>query len=257
VTNILENIVAAKRIEVEKKKSGNHSPHPGTYFERKTISLAASILDDNKTGIITEFKRRSPSKGIINASASVQEVTSAYTKFGASGLSILTDQQFFGGSKEDLEAARTNPLPILQKDFIIDGYQLVEARAIGADAILLIAACLETGEMQALERVAQRLGMAVLVEVHDAAELEAALALGTPLIGINNRNLNTFETQLETTLELLPRIPGGRLLVTESGILSPADVRRMREAGVRAFLVGEAFMRSPDPGAALIRLFTT
>jgi len=144
---------------------------------------------------------------------------------------------------------------MLRKDFVIDAYQVFESRAAGADCILLIAACLKKDEMLELERVAQRLGLAVLVEVHDADELETALALRTPLIGINNRNLKTFDTRLETTLELLPRIPDARLVVTESGILSPADVTRMREAGVNAFLVGEAFMRSPDPGAALVRLF--
>jgi indole-3-glycerol phosphate synthase len=144
---------------------------------------------------------------------------------------------------------------MLRKDFVIDAYQVFESRAAGADCILLIAACLKKDAMLELERVAQRLGLAVLVEVHDADELETALALRTPLIGINNRNLKTFDTRLETTLELLPRIPDARLVVTESGILSPADVTRMREAGVNAFLVGEAFMRSPDPGAALVRLF--
>jgi indole-3-glycerol phosphate synthase len=207
--------------------------------------------------VIAEIKKASPSRGVLRAQFDPAAIARSYEAGGAACLSVLTDAQFFQGALADLEAARRAcALPVLRKDFLVDPYQVFESRAAGADCILLIAACLGQGEMQELERVAQRLGLAVLVEVHDAAELETALALDTPLIGINNRNLNTFETQLETTLELLPRIPGERLVVTESGILSSADVRRMRDAGVRAFLVGEAFMRSPDPGAALVRLFS-
>ncbi len=169
----------------------------------------------------------------------------------------MTDRQFFQGESAHLVEARAAcSLPVLRKDFVIEPYQVYESRALGADCILLIAACLEKDEMVELERAAQRLAMAVLVEVHDAAELETALALETPLIGINNRDLKTFDTRLETTLDLLPRVSGARRVVTESGILSPADVARMRAAGVETFLVGEAFMRSPDPGTALKRLFT-
>jgi indole-3-glycerol phosphate synthase len=169
---------------------------------------------------------------------------------------VLTDREFFHGAAEHLVAARAAcALPALRKDFVIDPYQVHESRALGADCILLIAACLAQEEMAELESIAQRLGMAVLVEVHDAAELERALKLRTPLLGINNRNLRTFETTLETTLELLPQIPAGRLVVTESGILSSSHVARMRAAGVEAFLVGEAFMRAPDPGRALRALF--
>jgi indole-3-glycerol phosphate synthase len=169
---------------------------------------------------------------------------------------VLTDREFFKGALADLEAARSAcALPVLRKDFIFDAYQVFEARAHGADCILLIAACLSLPAMQELERIATDLGMAVLVEVHDAAELDSALQLATPLIGINNRDLRTFETRLETTLALLPRIPQGRIVVTESGILSAAHVARMREKGVNAFLVGEAFMRAPDPGGALRALF--
>jgi indole-3-glycerol phosphate synthase len=170
---------------------------------------------------------------------------------------VLTDTEFFQGAAQHLVAARAAcALPALRKDFLIDPYQAFEARALGADCVLLIAACLEDAQMRELEGLAQALGMAVLVEVHDAAELERALELKTPLIGINNRNLRTFETRLETTLELLSRIPRDRMVITESGILSAADVTRMREQGVHAFLVGEAFMRAPDPGAALRTLFS-
>jgi indole-3-glycerol phosphate synthase len=169
---------------------------------------------------------------------------------------VLTDVQYFQGAPEYLQQARAaSGLPVLRKDFIIDDYQVVEARSWGADAILLIVAALDRSRLLALEAAARDLGMAVLVEVHDAAELEMALELKTPLIGINNRNLRTFETRLETTLDLLPRIGSERIVVTESGILSPADVARMRAAGVSAFLVGEAFMRAPDPGLELARLF--
>jgi indole-3-glycerol phosphate synthase len=171
-------------------------------------------------------------------------------------MSVLTDKEFFQGAPEHLAAARAAcTLPVLRKDFLIDPYQVYESRALGADCVLLIAACLKDREMRELEKLAQGVGMAVLVEVHDAAELERALALETPLLGINNRNLRSFETRLETTLELLPRIPADRLVITESGILSRADVARMRSHGVQAFLVGEAFMRANDPGAALADLF--
>jgi indole-3-glycerol phosphate synthase len=184
-------------------------------------------------------------------------IARSYERGGAACLSVLTDAQFFQGSAAHLAQARgACALPVLRKDFVIEPYQVYESRAAGADCILLIAACLEKEQMLELERAAQRLGMAVLVEVHDANQLEAALALSTPLIGINNRNLRTFETRVETTLELLPRVPRERTVVTESGILSPGDVARMRGAGVHAFLIGEAFMRAEDPGAALIHLFS-
>ena len=172
-------------------------------------------------------------------------------------MSVLTDREFFQGAPEHLSAARAAcALPVLRKDFLIDPYQVFESRALGADCVLLIAACLDDAQMRELESLAQRAGMAVLVEVHDATELERALKLETPLLGINNRNLRTFETRLETTLELLPRVPRDRIVVTESGILSSADVARMRAGGVHTFLVGEAFMRAPDPGAALRTLFS-
>jgi indole-3-glycerol phosphate synthase len=206
--------------------------------------------------VIAEIKKASPSKGVLREHFVPAEIAASYECGGAACLSVLTDGQFFQGSPMHLQQARDAcALPVLRKDFIVDAYQVFEARTIGADAILLIAACLDDAQMVDLEAQAQALGMAVLVEVHDGAELDRALRLKTPLVGINNRNLRTFDVTLETTLALLQRVPADRLLVTESGILVAADVRRMRSAGVHAFLVGEAFMRAPDPGAALTALF--
>jgi indole-3-glycerol phosphate synthase len=207
--------------------------------------------------VIAEIKRASPSKGLLRENFDPAAIARSYEKGGAACLSVLTDREFFQGAPEHLSAARAAcALPALRKDFLVDPYQVMEARALGADCVLLIVACLDDAQMRELEALALGLGMAVLVEVHDAGELERALALRTPLIGINNRNLRSFETRLETTLDLLPRIPGDRLVITESGILSRADVERMREHGVHAFLVGEAFMRADEPGTELKRLFT-
>jgi indole-3-glycerol phosphate synthase len=254
---ILARILEVKRAEVAAAKDRS----PLTEVAARARSAPpprdfVAALRARAPAVIAEIKKASPSRGVLRAQFDPAAIARSYEAGGAACLSVLTDAQFFQGALADLASARRAcALPVLRKDFVVDPYQVFESRAAGADCILLIAACLGKSEMQELERVAQRLGMAVLVEVHDATELETALALDTPLIGINNRNLNTFETQLETTLELLPRIPGERLVVTESGILSSADVRRMRDAGVRAFLVGEAFMRAPDPGAALTHLF--
>ena len=207
-------------------------------------------------GIIAEVKKASPSKGVIRADFHPEAIAQSYEKGGAACLSVLTDVEFFQGSASYLRMARAAcTLPVLRKDFIIDPYQVFEARAMGADAILLIAAALNVPAMKALEALAHKLGMAVLVEVHDADELQSALALKTPLIGINNRNLRTFEVCLQTSLDLLAQIPQGRIVVTESGISQPEDVRLMRAHGVNTFLVGEAFMRAPDPGSALAQLF--
>jgi len=201
-------------------------------------------------------KKASPSRGVLRADFDPAAIGASYARHGAACLSVLTDVQYFQGAPEFLQQARAaSGLPVLRKDFIIDDYQVVEARSWGADAILLIVAALDRPRLHALEAAAHELGMAVLVEVHDAAELDLALELKTPLIGINNRNLRTFETRLEVTLDLLPRIGPDRIVVTESGILSSADVARMRAVGVNAFLVGEAFMRADDPGAELARLF--
>jgi len=206
--------------------------------------------------VIAEVKKASPSKGILRADFDPASIAAAYARHGAACLSVLTDVQFFQGSPDYLRQARAAcALPVLRKDFMIDPYQVYEARAWGADCILLIVAALDDAQLVDLEQAALALGMSVLVEVHDGAELERALRLQTPLVGVNNRNLRTFETRLETTLDLLRRIPGDRLVITESGILAPADVRRMQASGVNAFLVGEAFMRAPDPGHALGSLF--
>jgi len=207
--------------------------------------------------VIAEIKRASPSRGVLRADYDPAAIAKSYENAGAACMSVLTDMEFFQGAPEHLTQARSAcGLPALRKDFLIDPYQVYEARALGADCVLLIVACLDDARMRELESLAHKVGMAVLVEVHDAAELARALKLKTPLIGINNRNLRSFETRLETTIELLPRIPPGRLVITESGILSKTDVARMRQNGVHAFLVGEAFMRAPDPGAELKTLFS-
>ncbi|HJV86791.1 MAG TPA: indole-3-glycerol phosphate synthase TrpC [Noviherbaspirillum sp.] len=208
-------------------------------------------------GVIAEVKKASPSKGVLRADFQPAEIAESYATHGAACLSVLTDVQFFQGSPEYLKRARAAcDIPVLRKDFIVDPYQVYEARSWGADCILLIVAALDHGLMTELEVCAHELGMSVLVEVHDADELDAALKLKTALLGINNRNLRTFETSLQTTIDLLPRIPPEKLVVTESGILTQDDVKRMRDADVHAFLVGEAFMRAPDPGTELARLFS-
>lgn len=213
-------------------------------------------IEAGHAGVIAEVKKASPSKGVLRADFRPAEVAQSYAAGGASCLSVLTDVQFFQGSPEYLKQARAAcALPVIRKDFIVDPYQVYEARAMGADAILLIVSALDHDLMAELDACARELGMDVLVEVHDADELDAALHLKTNLLGINNRNLRTFEVTLDTTIGLLPRIPAERLVVTESGILAPADVKRMRDANVHAFLVGEAFMRAPDPGTELRRLF--
>lgn len=215
-------------------------------------------IERGGAAVIAEMKRASPSRGVLRADFDPPAIARSYAANDAACLSVLTDATFFQGADDHLRAARAAcALPVLRKDFVIDPYQVFEARALGADCILLIVAALDTPQMLDLEHAARALGLAVLAEVHDAAELERAGALRTPLLGINNRNLRTFETTLETTLELLPRILPDRLVVTESGILTTADVARMRANGVGAFLVGEAFMRAADPGAALAALFGT
>jgi indole-3-glycerol phosphate synthase len=213
-------------------------------------------IDAGRAGVIAEVKKASPSKGVLRADFRPAEIAASYAEGGASCLSVLTDVQFFQGSPEYLKQARAAcSLPVIRKDFMVDLYQVYEARAMGADAILLIVAALDHGLMADLDACARELGMDVLVEVHDADELDAALRLKTKLVGVNNRNLRTFEVTLDTTVKLLPHMPADRLVVTESGILGQADVKRMRDANVHAFLVGEAFMRAPDPGTELRRLF--
>jgi indole-3-glycerol phosphate synthase len=209
-----------------------------------------------QAAVIAEIKKASPSKGVLRADFQPAGIAASYARHGAACLSVLTDEQFFQGSAEYLQQARAAcTLPVLRKDFIVDEYQIYQARTMGADAILLIAAALDVAQMQAFEALAHSLGMAVLVEVHDGDELDAAMQLTTPLLGVNNRNLRSFEVSLQTTLDLLPRIPADRIVVTESGILKADDVKLMRGHQVHAFLVGEAFMRAQDPGVELAKLF--
>ncbi len=223
---------------------------------RDFVGALRRKIEAGHAGVIAEVKKASPSKGVLREHFVPADIAASYARHGAACLSVLTDAQFFQGSAAYLQEARSAcELPVLRKDFMVDAYQVYEARAMGADCILLIAACLDDAQMADLEACAHELGMAVLVEVHDGAELDRALKLRTPLVGINNRNLRTFEVTLDTTLGLLSRVPADRLLVTESGILSAADVQRMRSANVHAFLIGEAFMRQPDPGVALATLF--
>jgi indole-3-glycerol phosphate synthase len=261
MSDILQRILAAKRKEVEAararipegemhKAAAAASP-PRGFLRSLQESVAAG-----RPAVIAEIKRASPSRGLIRADFDPAGIAASYAAHGASCLSVLTDREFFGGSEDDLIAARAAcALPVLRKDFIVDPYQLFEARAWGADCILLIVDAAPDAELSDLAGLAASLGLDVLVECHDEAQLERALRLGTTLIGINNRDLRTFETRLETTLDLLPRVPAGRLVVTESGISSPDDVRKLRAAGVSAYLVGGAFMDAPDPGQALTQLF--
>ena len=251
--SILERIVAAKRTEVAAARK--RAPEVKLDAAPPVRDFIAA-LRAKRPAVIAEIKRASPSKGLLRSNFDPAAIAKSYEKGGAACMSVLTDKEFFQGAAEHLSAARgACALPVLRKDFLIDPYQVFESRALGADCVLLIAACLEDRQMRELEALARSVGMAVLVEVHDGEELERALKLDTPLLGINNRNLRTFETRLETTLELLPRVPHDRLVITESGILSRADVARMRQRGVEAFLVGEAFMRARDPGAELKALF--
>ncbi len=259
--DILERILAVKHEEVAAARARRSQAD----LERDAAALppargfAAALRDKLAKGdpaVIAEIKKASPSKGLLRANFDPPAIARSYATHGAACLSVLTDHQFFQGSPEYLQAARAAcGLPVLRKDFMVDEYQVAEARAMGADCILLIVAALDQPRMVDLEQAATALGLDVLVEVHDADELDRALELTTPLLGINNRNLRTFETRLETTLDLLGRIPGGREVITESGILGPPDVALMRGRGVNAFLVGEAFMRAADPGEELAALF--
>jgi indole-3-glycerol phosphate synthase len=261
VSDILERIVVAKREEIAaaKVRRGEASLREEAEAHRNTRGFAAALrakVAAGQAAVIAEVKKASPSKGVLREHFVPTEIAASYERGGAACLSVLTDERFFQGAAAYLQQARAAcALPVLRKDFMVDAYQVFEARAMGADCILLIAACLDDVQMADLEAQAHALGMDVLVEVHDGAELDRALRLKTPLVGINNRNLSSFEVSLETTLDLLPCVPPHLLPVTESGILARADVRRLREANVNAFLVGEAFMRAPDPGKALADLF--
>ncbi len=261
MSDVLKKILAVKAEEVAagKQARGQTDIEQAARAQsapRDFVGALQGKIAAGQSAVIAEVKKASPSKGVLREHFVPAEIAASYEAGGAACLSVLTDRQFFQGAPEYLQQARAAcALPVLRKDFMIDPWQVFEARAMGADAILLIVAALSLAQMQELEAVADDLGMAVLVESHDAGELDVALQLRTPLIGINNRNLRTFEVSLDTTLDQLERIPDARLVITESGILAAADVQRMRAHHVNAFLVGEAFMRAPDPGEALRQLF--
>ncbi len=261
MSDILNQIIDVKRTEIAAARK--RRPLEAVRADAESRVLTRDFLGALRTkiaagdaAVIAEVKKASPSKGVLRADFVPADIAQSYAEHGAACLSVLTDRQFFQGEPDFLKQARAScDLPVLRKDFMVEAYQVYEARAMGADAILLIAAVLDDMQMADLEAIAHGLDMAVLVEVHDREELQRALKLRTPLVGINNRNLRTFEVTLDTTLGMLADVPADRLLVTESGILGRADVQRMRDAGVHAFLVGEAFMRAPEPGKALAALF--
>jgi indole-3-glycerol phosphate synthase len=249
--NILEAIIARKKIEVEERKASTPVEvlRQSELYVRPRLSLKQFLLDESRTGIIAEFKRRSPSKGSINEDADVVEVTSAYANNGASALSVLTDELFFGGSTEDLIKARINQIPVLRKDFMIDEYQIEEAKAMGADVILLIAACLTTGEVKRLADYAKKLGLEVLLELHVEEELEH-ICEETEIIGINNRDLKTFTVDIERSLRMAKQIPADKIKVAESGISSVENILLFKQHGFKGFLIGENFMKEENPGKA-------
>jgi len=262
MSDILNKIIATKVVEVAAAKAQK----PLAVVQAEALLSAAAPRDfvgsirskiaNNKSAVIAEIKKASPSKGIIREDFRPADIAQSYEQGGAACLSVLTDIEYFQGSPEYLKLARAAcNLPVLRKDFMIDPYQVYEARAMGADCILLIAAALDLATMRELEKIAHALGMAVLVEVHNGEELDLALQLETPLLGINNRNLRTFEVTLDTTLGLLARIPQNKIVVTESGIFTTEDVALMRKNNVHTFLVGEAFMRQPEPGVELAKVF--
>ncbi len=261
MSDILKKILAVKAQEVaaalaEKPMAQIREEATQAVPVRDFISAIGNKIAAGQPAVIAEIKKASPSKGVLRADFRPAEIAASYARHGAACLSVLTDEQFFQGNPEYLKQARAAcTIPVLRKDFMVDEYQIYQARAMGADAILLIASALGLAQMKEFEAVANSLGMAVLVEVHDGNELDVALQLETRLIGINNRNLRTFEVSLQTTLDLLPRIPPERIVVTESGILKAEDVHLMRQYQVQTFLVGEAFMRADDPGAELAKVF--
>ena len=262
MSDILKKILAVKAQEVATAQASKPLVAMRTEAEqvmpaRDFVGAIRSKIAQGRPAVIAEIKKASQSKGILRADFRPAEIAASYAKHGAACLSVLTDEQFFQGSADYLQQARAAcAIPVLRKDFMVDAYQVYQARVMGADCILLIVSALSLAQMREFEMLAQGLGMDVLVEVHDADELEVALQLQTPLIGINNRNLRTFEVSLQTTLDLLPRIQDGRIVVTESGILATHDVELMQQNNINAFLVGEAFMRAPSPGEAFAGLFS-
>jgi len=261
MSDILKKILAVKAQEVASALSAKSLPAIRAEAElaepaRDFVGAIRSKIAEGKSAVIAEIKKASPSKGVIRADFHPADIARSYEQYGAACLSVLTDEQYFQGNADYLKQARAAcSLPVLRKDFMVNEYQVYQARAIGADAILLIASALTLSQMKAFEKLAFKYGMAVLVEVHDSKELDVALKLKTPLIGINNRNLRTFEVSLQTTLDLLSRVPQDRIVVTESGIFTTEDVKLMRKHQVNSFLVGEAFMRAEEPGAALASVF--
>jgi indole-3-glycerol phosphate synthase len=261
MSDILNKIVAVKRDEIaaglsKRSLAGMRADAESRVLTRDFVGALRHKIESGHPAVIAEVKKASPSKGVLRENFVPADIAQSYAEHGAACLSVLTDQQFFQGSVDYLKQSRAScDLPVLRKDFMVDAYQIYESRVMGADCILLIVACLDDAKMHELESIARSLDMAVLVEVHDGAELERALTLKTPLIGINNRNLRTFDVSLETTLSLIANVPKDRLLITESGIQTPEDVKKMRDAQVNGFLVGEAFMRAKDPGGALAKLF--
>jgi len=249
--NILDEIIENKRSEVRRLETEVplQELENREFFSREILSLKKSLLNKSGTGLIPEFKRKSPSKGIINAQADVAEVTQAYARGGAAGLSVLTDEKFFGGQGADLVKARINEIPILRKDFIIEVYQITESRAMGADVILLIAACLDPGQIRQLASFAKKIEMEVLLELHEESELDH-LCDEVDFVGINNRNLKTFKVDIERSLRMAEKIPADKLKIAESGISSPETIKLFKENGYNGFLMGEHFMREPDPGLA-------
>jgi indole-3-glycerol phosphate synthase len=249
--NILEKIIERKKEELLVRKSmvSEADMMKSQYFRRHCLSLTKNLLQHNAIGIIAEFKRKSPSRGYINQHADAAAITKAYTDFGASGLSVLTDHEFFGGSTEDLVAARQNDIPILRKEFIIDPYQIMAAKAMGADVILLIAACLSPTEVRFLAAYAKELKMEVLLELHDESELEH-ICESVDMVGINNRNLKTFKVDINHSLKLAKKIPEGKIKIAESGIDNIETIRLFKDAGYKGFLMGEKFMKETDPGEA-------
>lgn len=249
--NILETIVAHKKKEVAEKKKQVpvKELEKRKFFSGKTLSLRSFLYNPAKTGIIAEYKRKSPSKGIINNQVTVEEVTTAYARYGASGISVLTDMEFFGGTLDDLLAATINEVPLLRKDFMVDEYQLAEAKAHGAAVILLIAACLTKAEVKTMAAVAKNLGMEVLLEIHNEAELDH-ICDSVDLVGVNNRNLKTFEVSIDTSLDLIHKIPSEKPAVAESGISDVDTIVTLRNAGFKGFLIGENFMKQANPSIA-------